>query len=323
MKNIGKFILRMVVTACIVVGVIAIVMNLTNKSDSKLAIADKSVNLNISTKLDNSHKDIVSIVEDNNQNDFSGKVSATVINALVQINEVLEEYYDHYIVLTSFEHKADENLKNSVLQQISKLNSKIDTTTKYLNQVTSANESNYTERNSRIINHFNALCEQTTTLFETCSYLKSYVYTVNYQTEVCTSKTEAVLEMAKDYSKVVFDAEIKNNVLQTTVLSMLYDTSLSSFKVVIPKTLDITAETNSETEIDFTYHYFDIDKKYLNEFFKLNSSQKSSYVGELNNFLEEAPEQETEEQSSQRYQRAREQQQYMVDLLYFMSQASY
>ena len=62
MKNFIKFILRMAVTACIVVGAIAIVMHFTNKDANKTVIADTSANLNISTKLKSSHQKPVCFV---------------------------------------------------------------------------------------------------------------------------------------------------------------------------------------------------------------------------------------------------------------------
>ncbi|MGN1221732.1 MAG: hypothetical protein ACI4TT_00690 [Christensenellales bacterium] len=319
MKNIIKFILRMVVTACIVVGVVFLCMHLTNKTSDATLIANTSADYNISQKLDDSHKNFTAIVLQNNQNDFENKASFDVVKAVVVVSDVLEEYYSYYITLTCYENATESNLKNSIVEKIETLNQSIDKSIKFLSQVNSANSSNYTEKNARIVNLFNSLCNQTEILFDTCSLLKQYVGIVNYKQVACTSKTEAVLEMAKDYAKVVFDSEIKGNVYATKSINLIKDATSIGFSKVMQKTLDMGAEDGSLTEIDFVYNYSKINTTYLTQFYSKNYAEKTVFISNLDNFMGTAPEGETEEQLAQRTANAKNQQKYLNSLLYYIS----
>ena len=319
MKNIIKFILQMVVTVCIVVGAVFLCMNLTNKNSNAVIIANTSYDYKISKKLYDSHKNFASIVEQNNQNDFQNKANLDVVKAVVAVSDVLEEYYSYYITLTCFENATESNLRNSIVEKIQTLNQNIDKSIKFLSQVNSANSSNYTEKNARIINLFNSLCSQTETLFDTCSLLKQYVGIVNYNKVACTSKTEAVLEMAKDYAKVVFDSEIKGNVNVSKPINLIKEATSTSFNIVMQKTLNMGAEDGSLTEIDFVYNYSKINTTYLTQFYSKTSAEKSLYVSNLDNFMGTAPDNETEEQLAKRTANAQEQKTYMNALFSYIS----
>lgn len=322
MKNIFKFILRMAVTAGIVVGAIALVMHFTNKASENLAIVNLSQELNISKKLDDSHKNLQSIVNTNNQKPFTGnKVNEQVIGAVVLINDVLEDYYDHYITLTCFTNTQDANLKTAITKNINKLNEKIAVSTQKLAEVNSASDSNPTEKNSRIVSLFNVLCSQTEVLFETCSLLKQYVYTVNYQTDILINKTEAVLELAKDYSKVIFDTQISENVFAQKAITLVTDGDETGFVRVCQKALDISAEDASQDEINFVNNYTKINKIYLTEFYGYTTAQKNVYVNNINNFMGETPEGETPEQLQARTLQAQEQQTYLSYVLTYMAKS--
>lgn len=310
MKNIIKFILRMAVTAGIVVGIVALIMHFTNKPSDSLTVANTSASFNISKKLNDSHEGLMDIVTTNNTNDFENKVNGVVYQALVNTSVLLQDYYNYYINLTCFENSADANLKSTLLNSINSLNQKADASIKYLAQVKSAN--NYVEKNARLVNMYNALCNQTEILFETCSLLKQYVYKVNYQTEVCTIKTEAVLEMAKDSARVVFDVELKNNVYGQKATPLVVDTTLSGFNNVLNKACNMQPATNSIQEINFVYNYNKIDKTFIKKFFAKVGGEKATYIGQIANFMGEAPEGETADKLAQ------QQQEYLQQVYNFM-----
>ena len=160
MKRALKFVLRMVVTVVIVVGVIYCAMLLSDRDKQNTQIVSLSQSLNISTSYTNSYTDIVSIVQANNQNTFADKANDVIVKGAVDVANLLVDYYDHYVVLTSFENSADGNLKQNIIDKMQALDGKVKNTTKLLAQVNSCESTNFVEKNKRIKNMFAALCEQ-------------------------------------------------------------------------------------------------------------------------------------------------------------------
>lgn len=289
MKSVLKFILKVAVVACLVVGSIFVVMKITEKNNQNTLVVRTSNSLQIEQRLAESHLNLSSIVEQNNANNFEGlKANQVVIDGAIAVSNILQQYYSHYIVLTCYENGQDANLRQSLVTKINLLDKKIVATKNNLNLVNLCENTNYVEKNSRIINLFNSLCEQNATLLEVCGILKNYVYVVNYQSEVCTSKAEALLEVGKDYAQYVFENEINNNIYVEKSLSMLQDNSSSSFNMVLQKISQKTAETNNLAEMNFVYNFNLIEKQFLNEYFKKVSTAKQTYIENIDNFVDTA-----------------------------------
>lgn len=296
MKKILKFILKIAVAGAIVVALIFGISALTAPKTTTMDLVNVSTDKNIQTRLASSHDGIYAYTTSNNNN-YTGqnKVNATVVDGLNKVGEILELYYDHYINLTCFENKANNSLKSNLTKQIKDLSKKIDETTRYFNEVKSASATNYIEVNSRITKMFNAYVLQTEQLFVVCSDLQDYVYAVNYKTNSATSKTEAVLQMALDYSKAVFDNCISNNVTGTKSYSLLTESAETSLKTVYGKVMAMSdLDQNFDTETGFIATYFEIEKKFLNEYYALSNTSKSGYVNSKDNFLEKPEVESTE-----------------------------
>ena len=164
MKNIIKFILKMVVTVCLVVGVIYVAMWLTRKDKNQTQIIDASYKYNIEQKIPDSFANLSTIVSENNQKTFSGqKPSQNVVDSTIKVNLLLKEYYSHYIPLTSFENQADQNTKQAIIKKLELLNEKIKNTTVALNNVNSWAGTDYSQKNIRIVNML-ACCTKNTYL---------------------------------------------------------------------------------------------------------------------------------------------------------------
>ena len=256
MKNIIKFILKMVVTVCLVVGVIYVAMWLTRKDKNQTQIIDASYKYNIEQKIPDSFANLSTIVFENNQKTFSGqKPSQNVVDSTIKVNLLLKEYYSHYIPLTSYENQADQNTKQAIIKKLELLNEKIGNTTVALNNVNSWAGTDYSQKNIRIVNMFNDLCEQTGVLFDVCDLLKDYVYKVNYQTEICTNKAEATLETAKNYAKIVFDAELNGNIYLTKTTANISDATELGFNRVMTKALNMSGEKGTAIEYNFVINF--------------------------------------------------------------------
>lgn len=319
MKKALKFILRMIVTVVIVVGVIYGAMWISGRDKQNTQIVNLSQSLNISTTYKNSYQDIVATVQANNQNTFDDKASDVVVKGAVDVANFLVDYYDHYVVLTSFENSADGNLKQNIVSKIETVDAKIKNTKKLLGQVNSCSPTNFVEKNKRIKNMFAALCDQNNEMFQLCSLLKTYVYKANYQSQVCTSKTEAVFEVAYDFAKKIFETEIVQNINLSKGLAYLSSSVGTDFYKVLALTK--TPATHSQIEINFIASYFKIEKTFAGAYFLLNTQQKAEYVQTLANFVTQAPENETTEQAAQRLQNGQNQQKYIQSLHAYLVQA--
>lgn len=325
MKNIFKFILKLAIAAVVVVAVVFGINAITTPNQSATDITNLVAQNKTVQNWQNASLNIYSITTQNNSH-YSGtnKASETVIKNIEKVDEILIEYFDYYINLTCFENKTDSSLKSKLTKQINELNAKIADTQKYLNNVNSASSTAYQEINTRIVKMFEAHCKQIQSMFDVCNTLQQYVYKVNYNQTSCHNKTEAVLEMMKDYSKVIFEKCINNNIYGTNDLSLLNESAETSFSSAYTKFVQMSnSNNNSDIETSFEISYFQINSQFLNQYFGLNSTNKTNYVGNTDNFVAEAPEGESALDAQIRYQEGRNQQINIQYLNMFLSCGSF
>ena len=130
--------------------------------------------------------------------------------------------------------------------------------------------------------------------------------------EMSKDNAEAILEIVKNQSNNQdLLTQATNNA--TKVTNIVADTSNTGFVVVAQKTLNMSAESGSQAEIDFAYTYTKINKSFLNTFYASSASGKAAYVASPDNFMGTAPEGETAEQFAARTQK------YMGYLLTYLS----
>lgn len=269
MKNIIKFILRLVVAGAVVGGIVFAIIHFTAK-DNKTNIIDKSYNAEIVAKYQASYDGLSNYATANSNN-------AKLLSATNSINEVLIEYYNHYITLTAF----SKNVANSedILTKMDNLVIKINYTTNLLNLTKSELiGDNPTERQQRFNNTLGALIEQTKLLFEIDDMLQQYVFENVYGTTYSGVTYEAQLEMVKDFSRYVFDAEIEGHLNAENIGTALTYAGENGFFKVLTKFKDRqTVDKNSSYETKFVDRYFDITEDILNGYYQ-TTTDASQYV---------------------------------------------
>ena len=268
-KNIFKFFLKLIVAAGIVAGAYFGISALINSKDNSNQISTTSQGLNIVANLQNSGQSLAS------KSDYNTSAKLLRLN---DITNVLIDYYNHYVNLSSFENHSDNSAKEQIISKIKELDQKIKTTQNSLTLIDSS--SNDTVKKQRIQISAGYYINQTQAFFELDELLKDYVYKVNYNVSVSGIVYEAQLEMMKDYCKAMFDEYIVKAIGDTSVLSnLLVDKSnQTNFLAVLQKYFNKQElNVNSDTEVHFAWYYMNIDKSQLNGFYKLNHIEKSNY----------------------------------------------
>ena len=273
-KRIIKFILRLAVAAGIVVGAyfgmtaifggnnkVNIIANVAR--ESKISIKAKS-----STKTQDASQNLK-----NNTNDYVLKIK---ISAMDDINDVLVEYFNYYINLSSFENHPNEIKRSEVADKIREVVQKIDNTSECMTLVFSANSSIKEQRVLLTAKHY---AEQIKSMLELDELLKDYVYQVNYGMSSTGIVKEAQLEMMKDYSKAIFYDSIygeeleKNSAKSNLTLNEETSFTKTYTKFKNKQSLNI----NGDKETTFAWFYMNISKNKLNEFYVLNKTGKETY----------------------------------------------
>lgn len=329
MKNIVKFMLRMVVAAVILFVVVYGIIWVTKPKDSKEDLlklsTEKDIPLNIAMSTNNFPDKVSS-------NAYTGedKVNYTMTEYLVSINALLRLYYNHYIELTAYVSNNDNSLSADISNYINTLDGNIAQTEKYMAMVNSADVSQIGVKsmNDRLKKVYTALSTQTETLFKVCDALKTYVYKTNYQTEKCGHVDEALFEVFKDYSRQVYFNELKDNFNKAKSTPMIDDTTSStSFYSVCKKIArryeNSVLDKNDVVETRFVMSYMDIKKEFVNEYFKqIGDADKLNYIN-LNDFATPAPENESEVDKTAREQAGKDQRDYLRYLNDYLTQSQY
>src|SRR5574344_460429 len=293
MKNVLKFVLRIVVTVAIIGGIVFGITWIVNPhtDPNKLCSvsAEKDINASMCSLL-NGEKSIYNIVDRTSNKNFisTTKVDSSKISDCDNINIVLIDYYHYYINLTCFENKTDSGAKKAIESKINELVGKIKTTQAKLAIAYSANEDAGLEVNERLKYVANAYDSQTQCFIQLDDMLKSYVQNVNYKTNTYNYVVEAQLEMMKEYSKAVFSESLKGKFYDGSVPNaLLTDNSQNSFTKVFTKFTTIydkkTVDVNSYVEIALFDAIRTAKVNYLQEYFK--STAKSTYANDINNFV--------------------------------------
>ena len=277
-KNIVKFLLRLVVAAAIIVGAVFLVSALTSKRDSEV-ILKASIKNEISVKYKSAYEGLLAKTETNT-------VKYIMISSCNKINDVLVEYYDYYLNMTSFEHKQNDSKRDQIVKKIEKLSTKIDDTSQSV-KLLNTSGLGQNEYNLRWINATNNLVDQTKLMFEIDDLLQEYVYETNYQLTSTGIVNEAQLEMMKDYAKVAFDRNIANNVTEQESPTILVANEETSFAKVINKFFNRQKKnTNGSVETNFASEYMNIDLSLLTPFYAFNESEKQAYIASIEDVTE-------------------------------------
>ena len=329
MKNIVKFMLRMVVAAVILFAVVYAIVWVTKPKDNTDDLLKLSNNYDISNEIGNSFFGFSSKVSSNSAYVGNDKVLYQTALYLGETNTLLRVYYNHYISLTAYVSNQDNSLAADVSNYIKQLADNISQTKKYMQLVNSADVSKIGESamNERLKKVYTALSAQTETLLKTCDALKTYVYKTNYQTEKCAHVEEALLEVVKDYTRQVYFEELKNNFNKATPTPLIDDTSSTSYTSVCRKFGTryqyLSLDKNDVVETRFVMSYMDIKKEFVNEYFKqTNDTEKTNYINN-NSFTAPAPENESEVDKTAREQAGKDQKDYLRYLNEYLSQSEY
>ena len=267
-KRIIKFILRLAVAAGIVVGAYFGITAIFGGNHKVNMIANVARETKISTEVKSSANGLFSYATANHL-----RVKISVMD---DINDVLVEYFDYYINLSSFENYPNETKRSEISNKIKDVVSKAKSTSDYLSLVESANES---IKEQRILITAKQYAEQIKSMFELDELLKDYVYQVNYGMENTGIVREAQLEMMKDYSKAIFyDSVYGEELEKNSSKSNLTNGETTSFTSTYNKfTEKQTLNVNGDKETNFAWFYMNIDKTRLKQFYVLDKAGKENY----------------------------------------------
>ncbi len=259
-KNIVKFLLKMIVAAAVLAGIVFLVLHFTSSNKSTTEIIDKSYKTNLVQKYQESYDGLINYAPLNS-------AKYLLLENTNKINSVLIEYYEHYLTLTAFEEKDNSFKKNNILEKINELEKAVEKTTQYL-KLTKSSAIPDDERTLRFDNTFLIYLDQTKILFELDDLLQDFVFETNYQSKYSGITYEVQLEMIKDYSKYVFDNEIDGKINNQNPGPVLSSTQANGFSNVINKFIDRQkVNKNGDIEVKFVDRYFDISQEYLTEFY--------------------------------------------------------
>ena len=307
MNKTLKFILKMVITGCFVVGVVFGVSYLiTPKFDSeKIVNAESSYNLiekfeksyNGYTENEITVAKIVDMMPDAPSQYYTSTKTIT-LPASKKTNDILIVYYNYYVTISGYSQTQNSTLQTNVVNQMDKLNIQVEKTIEYLEYINSfAKRHNYsTSSYSNSSEFFKALDKwvasyqkQTELLIELTNFLREYVCETHYKTNVDTYMYigEVKLQVFKDYANVVF-FEALNNKLKTesTPSPLLTDDTNASFEkvygkfvdkidnVVNPDFVNLFKDNNQEAELKLYLSYGNIKSNllYNNKFNPLSAN---------------------------------------------------
>ena len=269
-KRIVKFIIKMIVTAGIVVGAYFGISALVNKPNTN-NIINASTNVSLVTKLQESHTDVVS----DNVN------LQPKIDVLDKINIAMLDYYDYYISLTPFKKYNSDISEGAIINKIDELSKQVELTTRYNTSINSS--TNNALKQEKVLLTAKEYAKQTKLLFELNDLLKRYIYQGCYNLTSTGIVYEAQLEMIKDYSRAVFNFAIEDKINYNIPENILKEGNIehtsASFIDVMYKFNDRqTLAVNGNVEVSFVQYYDKMDKTELNSFYLLNNTQKEEKV---------------------------------------------
>lgn len=306
MNRVVKFIIKMVVTACIVVGAIfGISVLVTPKYDKdKIVNAEKSYNLvekfeksfSGYTEGEKTVHGIVDMMPDSPSQYFANTKTET-LPASKKVNDVFIVYYQYYLSNSNFLKAENKSLQSKILREMNDLNKQVDVTIEKLNYIDNfAKRNNYSSSAySNSDEFFKALDKwlasyqkQTELVIQVVEDLRLYVCESNYATSVDDYKYigEVKLEICKDYAKTVYVDALKGKIKsQATLSPILTDTSFSSFRAVYikfyglivdvknPNIKNLFRDSNKEAELKVFLSYGEIENNMLyNPEFNKNST---------------------------------------------------
>lgn len=280
-KRIIKFLLQMAVAAGLVVGAYFGIKAIIDAKNGNNYIAQASQSQQVEAKVTYARDARVNIsgTDKSLYEITTSYVLRYKITGLNRMNQVLLDYYNHYISLTGFENASNGGKRNQILSKIDELIKQADKTKYYLDLIKTANSNEL--RENRVKFTTEEYVKQTEILIQLDELLKDYVFEVNYKTDNSGIVFEAQLEMIKDYSKAVFYKEVKNHLNEAS--SLLVNTNSSDWAKVVDKFIyRQKVNINSDTEAHFAWQYMKIDKEKLNEFYVLNHADKANYYNEFN-----------------------------------------
>ena len=268
-KRIFKFILKMIVAAAIVVGAYFGISAIANRGGNPNNIIDVSNSENISVKLVSSHDGLQS--EDANLQ--------TKINVLDNINIVLLDYYNYYMMLTPYKNYPSTVGDDVLINKIKELSNQINSTSRFNLMTKVSVTNNATLKEQRILLTAKEYAKQTKLLFEVNELLRQYVYESNYNLSSTGVVYEAQLEMIKDFAKAIFNYGLDEKIDITVPENVLQSGENTSFLSTFNKFRNRQSlAVNGNLEVSFVKFYNEMSKEDLSSFYILSLSEKQIVV---------------------------------------------
>ena len=313
MSRVIKFLLKMIIAAGIVVGVIFLVSYFISPKADATKISRTESEYNLSQKIENSYsgfkrtddtivKSVVDMMPEAPSQYFAN-TKTDMLPASKKVSDVFVAYYQYYVSASCYVNKDNSKWQSSIIGQMQKLNAQVDKTIEYLEfmdkyaKVKNYNTSYYSNDNvffARLDKWVESYQKQTEILMNLTEELRKYVCETNYQTGIAEFKYagEAKLEIVKDYAKAVF-VDALNGKLKTEaeINPILRDETGASFEntyqkfiakinsTVSPDFANLFADSNKASENNMFLFYGEILKNNLfNAQFDTSSTQKQNLI---------------------------------------------
>lgn len=312
MSRAIKFVLKMIVAAGIVVGIVFLVSYFVTPKSDATKISKTETELNLVQKIQNSYegfnksssvvvKGIVDLMPEGTPpaDQYPEFFKTKTLPASKDVSDIFVVYYQYYVSISNYATKEDVALQSKIIEQMQALNTQANKTIEYLDFIDKYKKAkNYTAEDTvfyaRLDKWVASYQKQTEILMDLAENLRKYVYQTNYQTDLTEFRYtgETKLEIAKDYAKAVFvDALNKKLKTDKTLHLILQDASSTNFlktyekfvtkieNVRSPKFQNLFADSNEADELRLFYVYGKITSNNLhNSQFDINSSESENLV---------------------------------------------
>jgi len=281
MKKVLKFIIKMLITAGIIVGVVFLVSYFVTPKTNAAKITKTESDYNLVSKIqksfdgfkreDNSTvKDIVTIMPET-PSQYPSFTKSDNLPASKKVSDIFVVYYQYYVSTSAYIKKDNNGLQSNIIGQMQKLSSQVDKTIEYLDFVDkyvktkNYSTSNYSNDNvffARFDKWVESYQKQTFMLMNLVDDLRQYVCDTHYQSSVndYAYTGEVKLEVVKDYAKAVFVDALNEKIKDGTAVNpILKDGSNASFLSVYSKFVSTIESIESP---DFAKLFVDSNKGY-------------------------------------------------------------